>query len=42
MPLNISKAEISALNKLSQSTGIVIIKPDKGNGIVILDRTVLI
>ena len=39
MPLNNSKAEISALNNLSWNKDIAIIKSGKGNGIVILDRT---
>ena len=38
LPHNISKAEISALNKLCRNKNIVIIRPDKGNGVVILNR----
>ena len=39
LPLNISKAEISALDNLSKNRNIVIIRPDKGNGVVLLDRS---
>ena len=39
LPLNISKAEISALNNLSKNRNIIIIRPDKGNGDVILNRS---
>ena len=38
LPLNISKAELSALNRLCKNKDIVIIRPDKGNGVVILNR----
>ena len=38
MPLNISKAELSALNNLSRNKNIVVMRPDKGNGVVILNR----
>ena len=38
LPLNVSKAELSALNKLCKNKDIVIIRPDKGNGVVILNR----
>ena len=38
MPLNISKAEIVALKKLCRNKDIIITRPDKGNGIVILNR----
>ena len=34
----ISKAELSALKKLSRNRNIVILRPDKGNGVVILNR----
>ena len=37
-PLNISKAELVALKNLSKNKNIVILRPDKGNGVVILDR----
>ena len=37
-PLNISKAELSALKKLSRNKDLVILRPDKGNGVVILNR----
>ena len=37
-PLNISKAELSALKKLSKNRDIVILRPDKGNGVVILNK----
>ena len=37
-PLNISKAELSALKKLSKNKNIVILRPDEGNGVVILNR----
>ena len=37
-PLNISKAELSALKKLSKDRDIVILRPDKGNGVVILNK----
>ena len=36
-PLNISKAELVALKNLSWNKRIVILRPDKGNGVVILD-----
>ena len=36
-PLNISKAELAALKNLSKNKNIVILRPDKGNGVVILD-----
>ena len=39
LPLNISKAEIAALNNLSKNRNIIIIRPDKGNGVVILNRS---
>lgn len=39
MPLNISKAEIVALKKLICNKDIVVTRPDKGNGIVILNRS---
>ena len=38
LPLNISKAELSAINKLCRNKDLIISRPDKGNGIVILDR----
>ena len=38
LPLNISRAELSALKKLSRNKDLVIVRPDKGNGIVILDK----
>ena len=38
LPLNISKAELSALNKLCRNKDLIISCPDKGNGVVILDR----
>ena len=38
MPLNISQAEISALKKLCRSKNIIISRPDKGSGVVILNR----
>ena len=38
LPLDISKAELSALNRLCKNKDIVIIRPDKGNGVVILNR----
>ena len=38
LPLNISNAELSALNNLSWNRNIVITRPDKGNGVVILNR----
>ena len=38
LPLNISKAEVSTLHKLCRNKNIVITRPDKGNGIVILNR----
>ena len=38
LPHNISKAEIAALNELCRNKNIVIIRPDKGNGVVILNR----
>ncbi len=37
-PLNISKAELSALKKLCRNKDLVILRPDKGNGLVILNR----
>ena len=37
-PLNISKAELMALKNLSRNKSIVILRPDKGNGVVIFDR----
>ena len=37
-PLNISKAELAALKNLSRNKNIVILRPDKGNGVVILNR----
>ena len=39
MPLNVSKAEVVALNRLCKNRDIIIIRPDKGNGIVILNRS---
>ena len=39
LPLNISKAETSALDNLSKNMDIIIIRPDKGNGVVILNRS---
>ena len=36
---NLTKEEIVALKMLSREESIVIIRPDKGNGIVILDKT---
>lgn len=36
---NLSKEQFSALKKLRQNKNIVILKPDKGNGVVILDRS---
>ena len=38
LPLNVSRAELSALKKLSRNKDLVIVRPDKGNGIVILDK----
>ena len=38
LPLNISKAELSVLNKLCRNKDLIINRPDKGNGVVILDR----
>ena len=35
---NLPKSELSALHKLAKNTGLVIAKPDKGNGAVILDK----
>ena len=37
-PLNISKAELSALKNLSKNRDLVILRPDKGNGVVILNK----
>ena len=37
-PLNVSRAELMTLKKLSRNKDIVIVRPDKGNGIVILDK----
>ena len=38
LPLNISRAELLALRNLSKNKNIVILRPDKGNGIVILNK----
>ena len=38
VPLNISKAELSALKKLSRNKNLIILRPDKGNGVVVLNR----
>ena len=35
--LNLIEAELDALNNLSNKPSIVICKPDKGNGVVLLD-----
>ena len=35
---NLPKSELSALHKFSKNTGLVIVKPDKGNGVVILKK----
>ena len=32
------KSEISSLRNLAKKTDLIIIKPDKGNGVVILDK----
>ena len=37
-PLNISKAELSALKNLSKNRDLVILRLDKGNGVVILNK----
>ena len=37
-PLNISKAELTALKNLSKNRDLVILRPDKGNGVVILNK----
>ena len=34
LPLNVSRAELLALKKLSRNKDLVIVRPDKGNGIV--------
>ena len=39
LPLYISKAELSALNMLCKNKDIVIIRPNKGNEVVILNRS---
>ena len=39
LPLNISKVELLALKNLSRNKEIVVLRPDKGNGVVILNRT---
>ena len=39
LPSNISKAEITALINPSNNKGLVIIRPDKGNGVVLLNRS---
>ena len=38
LPLNISGAELSALRNLSKNKDLVIVRPDKGNGVVILNK----
>ena len=38
LPLNISKAELSALNNLCRNKDLIISRPDKRNGVVILNR----
>ena len=37
LPLNISKAELSALNKLCRNKDLISSRPDKGNGVVIFN-----
>ena len=37
LPLNISKAELSALHSLCRNKDPIICRPDKGNGVVILN-----
>ncbi len=32
------KSELSALHKLATNISLVIVKPDKGNGVIILDK----
>ena len=39
LPLNISKVELLALKNLSRNKEIVVLHPDKGNRVVILNRT---
>ena len=38
LPLNVSRAELLALRNLSKNKNIVILRPDKGNGVVILNK----
>ena len=38
LPLNISRAELSALRNLSKKKDLVIVRPYKGNGVVILNK----
>ena len=38
LPLNISRAELLALRNLSKNRNIAILRPDKGNGIIILNK----
>ena len=37
--INVSKAELAALRNLSKNKNLVILRPDKGNGIVILNKS---
>ena len=39
LPINISKVELLALKNLSRIKEIVVLRPDKGNWVVILNRT---
>lgn len=36
---NLSKKQFAALTKLRRNKNIIILKPDKGNGVVVMDRT---
>ena len=38
LPRNINRAELSALRNLSKKKDLVIVRPDKGNGVVILNK----